>query len=261
MVEKLKDVSDRTMAKFKLMSPDSAHTLTPVIPPVESLKWSDVFKSVSIASEDDIPVNKRGSGIKRMILLSFFQAEVEHRRENSDNRSIIYAIEEPETAQHYDSQRSLVKSLLELATMPHTQVILTTHSATVVKALDYGILRLIRKENGSLLVDDVPPSLLPYPSLNEVNFLAFNETTAEYFDELYGHLEESKLFDQYKVGKPLKQYWKLRKNGTKFEQQIVLTEYVRHQIHHPENKENPRFTEQDLYDAIVEMRAFLQSQS
>lgn len=30
------------------------------------------------------------------------------------------------------------------------------------------------------------PSVLLYPSLNEVNYLAFNEFSEEYYNELYG---------------------------------------------------------------------------
>ncbi|MEY8403925.1 AAA family ATPase [Oscillospiraceae bacterium 44-34] len=41
---------------------------------------ADVFKSVSITSDENIPINKRGSGSKRLILLNFFRAEVERRQ-------------------------------------------------------------------------------------------------------------------------------------------------------------------------------------
>ena len=35
----------------------------------------------------------------------------------------------------------------------------------------------------------VLPSQLQYPSLNEVNYIAFNEVTEEYHDELYSFIE------------------------------------------------------------------------
>lgn len=77
---KLQEVSDRTLEKLREMNPDVANSLNPVIPPVESLKWADVFKNVSITGDGDIPINKRGSGVKRLILLNFFRAEAERRR-------------------------------------------------------------------------------------------------------------------------------------------------------------------------------------
>ena len=99
---KLNNVSSRTLAKLKEMDPAIANSLTPVIPPTDSLKWADVFKAVSI-SGDDIPINKRGSGVRRLILLSFFRAEVERRIRENDNSGVIYAIEEPETSQHNEN--------------------------------------------------------------------------------------------------------------------------------------------------------------
>jgi hypothetical protein len=77
---KLREVSNRTLEKLQEMSPDIANTLNPVIPTAASLKWADVFKNVSITSDENIPINKRGSGSKRLILLNFFRAEVERRQ-------------------------------------------------------------------------------------------------------------------------------------------------------------------------------------
>ena len=261
VVNELQDVSGRTLQKLKIMSPDTAQTLTPVIPDASSLKWADVFKSVAITSDDNIPVNKRGSGVKRMILLSFFQAEVERRRSIDSSNSIIYAIEEPETAQHYASQKKLVSALLELADTTNTQVILTTHSATIVKSLEFDIIRLIRMVQEKPVIENVPPCLLPYPSLNEVNYLAFDEITTEYFDELYGHIMEQHWFNAYKQGKTCVQYNQLQNDGTLKLKQMIKTEYIRHQIHHPENKNNPWFNDQELHDAIIEMRDFIQVQT
>lgn len=73
---KLKEVSERTLEKLKKMSPDIASTLNPVIPTASALKWADVFKGVSIASDENIPINKRGSGSKRMILLNFLEPKL-----------------------------------------------------------------------------------------------------------------------------------------------------------------------------------------
>lgn len=143
---KLNEVSERTLEKLKEMDEDIAENLKPVFPSVESLKWADVFKNVSITSDDNIPINKRGSGVKRLILLNFFRAEAERRQEKSNGNGIIYAIEEPETSQHFANQRLLAKALISLANTANTQVIMTTHSGVIVKTMDYLNLRLV-KEN------------------------------------------------------------------------------------------------------------------
>ncbi|WP_164125933.1 AAA family ATPase, partial [Stenotrophomonas maltophilia] len=62
------------------------------------------------------------------VLVSFFKAEAERRLKTSSRRSIIYAIEEPETAQHPNNQRVLIDSFKSLAEDSGCQVILTTHS-------------------------------------------------------------------------------------------------------------------------------------
>lgn len=256
---KLKEVSDRTLEKLREMSPEVANSLNPVIPSASSLKWSDVFKNVSISGDEGIPINKRGSGVKRLILLNFFRAEAERRIQESDNASIIYAIEEPETSQHTENQKKLIDAFLQLASTPNTQVIITTHSATVVKRLDFSNLRLIYNEEERKTISAVLPGQLPYPSLNEVNYLAFNEATEEYHNELYGFIEAEGQLGAYKSGRPTMSYTRILQNGNTRTDQVVLSEYIRHQIHHPENTNNVHYTDVQLNDSIKMMRDFVQT--
>ena len=252
---KLKEVADRTLEKLKEMNPEIANSLNPVIPSVESLKWADVFKSVSISGDEDIPINKRGSGVKRLVLLNFFRAEAERRKSEKNVPDIIYAIEEPETSQHPEHQKKLIDAFIELSKAQHTQIILTTHSPAIVKMLDFEQLKLI-KGNQSKEVVDIERHNLPYPSLNEVNFLAFNESDDGYHNELYGYIESEGWLSEFKNGKPTCKYQKQWK-GRISEQQIILSEYIRHQIHHPENCLNKRFTGIELGQSINDMRVFI----
>lgn len=256
---KLREVSTRTLEKLQEMSPDIASTLNPVIPTANSLKWADVFKNVSITSDENISINKRGSGSKRLILLNFFRAEVERRQSETNATSVIYAIEEPETSQHTENQRKLIHALLELAQAPNTQVIITTHSAPIVRELNLYNIRLIRNENGEKIVENVSRNQLPYPSLNEVNYLAFSEISVEYHDELYGYIDEQGWLNDYKMGKSTRTYIRLRRDGTTFIEQKILSEYIRHVIHHPENTNNVRFTLDELRQSIEMMRDFISS--
>lgn len=257
---KLKEVSDRTLEKLREMNPDIANSLNPVIPPAESLKWADVFKSVSITGDDDIPINKRGSGIKRLILLNFFRAEAERRKAEKNIPSIIYAIEEPETSQHTEHQKKLINAFISLATAPNTQILITTHSAALVKELEFQHLRLISLNGGSKTVETVMQGQLPYPSLNEVNYLAFTEVTEEYHNELYGFIEAEGQLSIYKNGKATMRYFKQNRDSSTREEQIILTEYIRHQIHHPENTNNTRYTNEQLCQSINLMRDFIEAQ-
>ncbi|HCC08035.1 MAG TPA: ATP/GTP-binding protein [Clostridiales bacterium] len=256
---KLREVSDRTLDKLREINPDIANNLNPVIPLAESLKWADVFKNVSISGDENIPINKRGSGTKRLILLSFFRAEAERRSMELGGTGVIYAIEEPETSQHTENQKKLIHAFLTLAQLPNTQIIITTHSANIVKELDFTNLRLISVENDIKTISSVLQGQLPYPSLNEVNHLAFTEISEEYHNELYGFIEAEGQLETYKNGKATIPYIKIQRDGTQRTVNITLTEYIRHQIHHPENLQNMRFSSDQLRESIELMRDFIQN--
>ena len=104
------------------------------------------------------------------------------------------------------------------------------------------------------------PNQLPYPSLNEVNFLAFSDISEEYHIELFGHIEFIGLLNDYKKGKHLVEYMKINKfTNLPIIEKITLTEFIRHQIHHPENKLNTRFSSTELFESIQSMRDFIES--
>jgi putative ATP-dependent endonuclease of the OLD family len=92
---------------------------------------------------------KRGSRVRRMVLVSFFKAEAERRLESSNRRSIIYAIEEPETSQHPNNQRILIDFFKSLTSEPGCQVLLTTHSPGLASELPAESIRFIHKHKGS----------------------------------------------------------------------------------------------------------------
>lgn len=257
---KLKEVAGLTLEKLREMNPEIADSLNPIIPSSESLKWNDVFKKVSITGDEDIPINKRGSGVKRLILLNFFRAEAERRRRERNVPSVIYAIEEPETSQHTAHQKLLIQALIELSNADNTQILVTTHSPVIVKKMTFDHLRLIQIGDNGKTVNSVSSGQLPYPSLNEVNFTAFEEITEEYHNELYGFLESEGLISDFKASKETIEYIRLRRDGSTLAEQKTLTEYIRHQIHHPENSHNVRFNETQLAESIGLMRTFIESQ-
>ncbi|MBB6337489.1 hypothetical protein FHR59_001699 [Xanthomonas arboricola] len=79
------------------------------------------------------------------MLVSFFKAEAERRLKTSTKRSIIYAIEEPETAQHPNNQRILIDSFKSLSEDPGCQVILTTHSPGFASSLPQDSIRYVSR--------------------------------------------------------------------------------------------------------------------
>lgn len=203
---------------------------------------------MSISGDENIPINKRGSGVKRLILLNFFRDESERKLSEENSENIIYAIEEPETSQHTYNQLKLIDAFRALSQASNTQVIMTTHSANIVKQLDFDNLRLISNSVDGKCVKSISPNSLPYPSLNEVS--------EEYHNELYGFIEAENKLTEFSGGKTTVPYRKQTRNGIK-DLNIILTEHIRHQIHHPENTLNPRFSTEQLFESINIMRHFI----
>ncbi len=143
------EIANDTIEKVNEMNPEIAQELKPKIP---EPKWESVFKGITISSDEDIPLNKRGSGVRRLILLNFFRAEAEKKKEERSVPDIIYAFEEPETSQHPDHQKKLINAFLSLSERKDTQIILTTHSPGIANLLPIEGLRFLYKDNDGKVV-------------------------------------------------------------------------------------------------------------
>lgn len=125
--KKANEIAELTHAALKEIDPKLADSLKPKYNKPQNSKWARLF-SLGMETNNGIPLNKRGSGARRMILVSFFKAEAERRLKTSTKSNIIYAIEEPETSQHPDNQRVLIEALKKLSMTDGCQVVTTTHS-------------------------------------------------------------------------------------------------------------------------------------
>ena len=143
--EKAEEIAFNTHEALKTIDPKLASKLDPQFTPPTTAKWTGLF-SINMDTDDGIPLNKRGSGIRRMILVSFFKAEAERRLKTTNKRSIIYALEEPETAQHPNNQKILIDSFKALSEENGCQVILTTHSPGLASELPAESIRFIDRD-------------------------------------------------------------------------------------------------------------------
>ncbi|HGK7537512.1 TPA: ATP-binding protein [Klebsiella pneumoniae] len=142
IISKAIQIGNDTLEKLKEMSPEIANVLNPEM---TNKAWDSLF-SFSFNCDDGIPVNKRGSGVRRLILLNYFRAEAE--RKTSGSRNIIYAIEEPETSQHPEWQLKLFQALMDLPKNNNTQVIVTTHSPSLASLAPVDkIIFICKREN------------------------------------------------------------------------------------------------------------------
>jgi AAA15 family ATPase/GTPase len=149
----IKEIADLIIHKFKEISTIETK-IHPDIPDVSDLKWKDVYKNLGFKIEDGIPLNKKGSGFRRIVLLSSLLADIEQKTEGDENVHVIYAIEEPETSLHPDLQIKLVNSLIELSKKTNYQIILTTHSPALIRLFETKHIKFVEKVEGKSNVFD-----------------------------------------------------------------------------------------------------------
>jgi len=178
----VKKIAEATVEKLREMDPSIAETLNPV---VSTRKWDTLF-STSITGDEGIPLNKRGSGVKRLVLLNFFRAKAEKDASAKNASSVIYAIEEPETSQHPRNQRLLLNALRDLSTGDSRQVIVTTHTPMLARYLDEDDLRFIKRaddgnreiiEGSPATSEDIAKSLGVLPDHNVKVFVGVEGLT------------------------------------------------------------------------------------
>ncbi len=171
----IKEIANSIATKFQELSSISA-SISPNIPEVSSLKWKDVYKGIGFNTEGDISLNKRGSGFRRIVLLSSFLAEADRKIEENENSYIVYAIEEPETSLHPDLQLKLINALLKLSERPFYQILITTHSPAMIRLFETKHIKYLEKDNGISKVytfsDDIKDKIIStmglLPSISKV---------------------------------------------------------------------------------------------
>jgi len=108
---------------------------------------------------------------------------------------------------------------------------------------------------------------LPYASANEINYLAFELPTVEFHNELYGFIQAKAIDeDENNAKEPTFDNWLLTnglkkkkdwireiKGTTKPAEKRTVQTYIRNSIHHPENKHNEKYSDEELKNSIEEM--------
>ncbi len=132
------------------MAPELANELKPRFK--DKPKWTFNF---TLDGKDGIPINKRGSGVRRLILLNFFRAEAE-KAVGGSNRKVIYAIEEPETSQHPNYQIMLMRALLDLANQDNRQILVTTHVPALAGLIPVEGVRYVTRDGDGAPIIKMP---------------------------------------------------------------------------------------------------------
>lgn len=250
----LKNVAEWTLRHLNNLNDELASELKPKLPESDKLTREKAFWKPEIIS-DNIPLNKRWSGVKRLVLLAFFLNEVERRRDNESLNDIIYAFEEPETSQHPEHQQLLIGAFRSLSTSDWVQILLTTHSPYIYKDCvndeNINLIHVyINNENWVKETKNVREelNLLPYsPTRWEINYFVYNLPTVEFFDELYCRI------DELKESAGIDDFIRQQSNNTIQNNIVRITDRwnmpnltyiscIRHKIHHLNNDLNEWYT-------------------
>lgn len=134
------------VTRLSEVAPELAASLSPTDPtPI----WSKAFSGLQFVDENGVSLSKRGSGTRRLVLLSFFRAtaekgiEIEEPDTGEYRRGVITAVEEPETALHTELQTDIISTLQDVGDLPHRQVLLTTHSSNLIRLVPAKSIRYI----------------------------------------------------------------------------------------------------------------------
>ena len=241
----------------------------------DELKIDSFFKNTSIFINDgvDIPMSEKGNGMQRSVALALLQVYAEeqaHDEEQGQTKPFYLFIDEPEICLHPKGQTKLLEALLEISKTK--QVFLTTHSPyfLVTPYLSNVGLFIFRKDGISNIVEDASLQLMfPWsPTWGEINFKAYKLPTVELHNELYGRLQDqNKKFSERDFEKWInaqgiqfsKHWTRVNSDGTvRQSYPVTLQTFIRNHIHHPENRQNILYTENELKQSIEEMIGLLQ---
>lgn len=239
----------------------------------DELKIDSFFKNASIFINDgvDIPMSEKGNGMQRSVALALLQVyaeELAHDSEQNQTKPFYLFIDEPEICLHPKGQAKLLEALLEISKTK--QVFLTTHSPYFLATphlRNIGLF-IFRKDGIRNVIEDA--SLVPMfpwsPTWGEINFKAYKLPTVELHNELYGKLQHDsgefreRGFEQWlnRQGINFSKQWIREQNGVaQSPYDVTLQTFIRNHIHHPENRQNVPYTEQELKQSIEEMIGLL----
>ena len=233
------------------------------------LEIDSFFKSASIFIDDgvDIPMSEKGNGMQRSVALALLQVyaeELAHDEERGQTKPFYLFIDEPELCLHPKGQTKLLEALLEISKTK--QVFLTTYSPyfLVTPHLSNVGLFIFRKDGISNIIEDASlKPMFPWSTTwGEINFKAYKLPTVELHNELYGKLQHDsgqfreKDFEQWLQSRNIQftKQWIRENNGAaQAPYDVTLQTFIRNHIHHPENRQNTLYTEDELRQSIEEM--------
>lgn len=190
-------------------------------------------------------IDSRSEGFRQFIsFLLSSSAEVE----NEELRDSIIIIDEPESHLHPTSQEDLLKELIKIS--KKNIVLFATHSSYLIDKENFTNYYSVFKNDNLTNFEKFSNNLTTF---SEINYIVFDIPTTDYHNELYGWCKINKETKLNGLQKKIK-YIKQKRDGNTEDMKVSLPEFIRHKIHHPENKHNDSFTLIQLKESIEILR-------
>ena len=153
----------------------------------------EVFGAAKIYADDGLrtTIETKGHGMQRSMIFTILRAyaELSHVRkaaEKAEERTTIFAIEEPELYLHPQSQRTLMSVFREIAS-GRDQVIYSTQSSLFVDISYFVQICIMRREKKEKSYESYPTQLLMSTMIEDLKARKGVDATEEGIREQYSH--------------------------------------------------------------------------
>ena len=219
----------------------------------------------------ETPLCDKGTGMQRAVTLALIQVYSNMQHKTKEHAPLTLLLDEPETWLHPRAQIQLGKALAKIS--EDEQLFLITHSPYMLRSYNPTQHRLIIFSR-----DDTVPSIRysdelgllasQAPSLGEITYFAFGIPSPEFHDELWGEIHwlidpgsESGLNKALneKYGFDYKKTWVRKGKKGQRSESATIPYYIRNSSHHPENRLNDPYTDNELAESTENLIAVLKA--
>lgn len=219
----------------------------------------------------ETPLRDKGTGMQRAVTLALIQVYSNMQHRTKEHAPLTLLLDEPETWLHPRAQIQLGEALTRIS--DEEQLFLITHSPYMLRSYSptkHRLLIFSREDNVPSIQYSDELGLLANqePSLGEITYFAFGIPTVEFHDELWGEIHcLIKPGSEFGLNKTLnashgldyKKTWIRDNTNPPTHEQATLPYYIRSSSHHPENRLNDPYTDDELAESTEELIAVVKA--
>lgn len=164
LIEPLRKVNDLARQKMNGKIGELLSFVQRYIPEVREIEYDPTIDFTSGLKPGVFQINeglgfhqlsKKGDGTKRRMLMAVVDWDRQVQLEQTGSRPVIRGYDEPDTNLHYEAQRRMYRAISDIANHEgsQTQVIICTHSLTMIDRAPAKAIGLLKRKNGATQVE------------------------------------------------------------------------------------------------------------